>query len=139
VPSGDVVVEGRAVVVAGRVVVGVSFVIEGVRVLSSGVRTSESTFPPSGMEMAEVPSSPGMMSLIEGIPVSVAASDVTVTKARSASAIESAVSTLPLTVMNLLVLSFICEILPYIYGFCFPPYFITKREFYVPRGILSKK
>ena len=65
VPSGDVVVEGRVVVVAGRVVVGVSLVIEGVgvRVLSSGVRTSESTFPPSGRGSAEVPSSPGMMSL----------------------------------------------------------------------------
>ena len=102
--------------------------IEGVRVLSSGVRTSESTFPPSGREMAAVPSSPGMMSLIEGIPVSVAASELMVTKASSASAIESAVIILPLTVINLLVLSFICEILPLYIGVLFPTLFCHEKR-----------
>ena len=100
----------------------------GALVLSSGVRTSESTFPPSGREMAEVPSSPGMMSLIEGIPVSVAASELMVTKASSASAIESAVIILPLTVINLLVLSFICEILPLYIGVLFPTLFCHEKR-----------
>jgi hypothetical protein len=106
---GEFVTLGREVG-SGRIVIGL-------RVVSFGVTTSfVSTLPASGRVSAEVPSLSGIISVIAGIPVPVAARVVTVRNASIESAIASAVITAPDTVIILFEFSFISKILPYYIG-----------------------